>query len=207
MRVSILIPSTTDWVDIANVTVGNAEKYCGRHGYSLFHNVFPQPNNGYNKIRKAIDVLDKGSDAVWVLDADALITNHTLRIERYLTPKKSFFITKDINGINCGSFVVKKSKWAISFLEWLLKCEGKEKMYCEQDAVNYYMALFPREVDTHFSFLNHPSINSYLYELYPEYGKQTHEQGQWQQGDFVLHLPGVGMEKRLEILKSTPIVR
>lgn len=207
MKIAVLIPSTPDWIDIANITVENAAKYCGRHGYSLYHNVFPQPNNGYKKISGALNILDSGFDAVWVLDADTLITNHTIRIERYLTSKKSFFITKDINGINCGSFVVKKSKWSISFLEWLLKCEGKEKMYCEQDAVNYYMTLFPKEVDTHFLFLPHPSINSYLYELYPQYGEQTHEQGQWEAGDFVLHLPGVGMDKRLEILKKTEITR
>lgn len=207
MRIATLIPSTPDWSDIANITVENAAKYCERHGYSMYHNVFPQPNNGYNKLRRVLEIMDNGFDAVWVLDADTLITNHNIRIEHYLTPKKSFFVTKDINGINCGSFVVKKSKWAISFLEWLLKCEGKEKMYCEQDAINHYMKLFPSEVEKHFCILPHPSINSYQYSLYPEVKAQTHEQGDWRKGDFVLHLPGIGMEKRLEILKNTEIVK
>ncbi len=58
--------------------------------------------------------------------------------------------------------------------------------------------------------LPHPSINSLLYEEYaPTWGiigntdtslpKPTHEEGDWRRGCFICHLPGMTLERRLEI--------
>jgi len=194
-------------MDIADISFDNAREYCDRNGYGLVPEILDSPYNGFEKLRSALQIFDAGADVVWVMDADTLITNHTIKLERYLSNGYSFYITKDYNGVNAGSFVIKKSKWSISFIEWLLMCEGKEKMYCEQDAINRYMTLFPRETKNHICILPHPSINSYLYENYPELPMQSHENGQWEIGDFVLHLPGIGLSKRLEILKNTKVIK
>ena len=59
--------------------------------------------------------------------------------------------------------------------------------------------------------LPHPSINSYLYEEYGDnYGKivgvqkskPTHIEGQWEPGDFALHLPGIPNSIRIEIFET-----
>ena len=47
-------------------------------------------------------------------------------------------------------------------------------------------------------FLPHPSINSYLYREYGENRPQT--EGQWFKGDFLLHLPGLPLSRRLAIV-------
>jgi hypothetical protein len=59
-------------------------------------------------------------------------------------------------------------------------------------------------------YLPHPSINSYRYELYAgyegdyfhDYMHIPHEYGQWEPGDLLLHLPGLSLEKRIEVFKE-----
>ena len=92
----------------------------------------------------------------------------------------------------------------VSFFDYILCCKGEPKMYCEQDAINKYLSEFPH--DNNIKFLTHPSINSYLYENYPEIPAQEEEYGQWVPGNFVLHLPGMSQEKRIEIMKNTPVI-
>jgi hypothetical protein len=55
--------------------------------------------------------------------------------------------------------------------------------------------------------LPHPSLNSYPYEHYPEFKNVTHEQGNWEEGDFLLHCPALPYEKRAEILRNAKITR
>lgn len=206
-RIVISIQCTLDWLDLSDITINNAEEYCRLRRYGIVPEIFGIHYCGYEKIKSILKIFDSGANVVWSMDADTLITNHNKRVEDYIDHKHDFFICKDYNGINAGSFIVRKTKWAISFLEWLLKCKGKDKMYCEQDAINLYMKLFPATVWKQIYILPHPSINSYLYENYPDIPMQKHEDGQWEAGDFVLHLPGMGMEKRIEIMKNTKIVK
>lgn len=207
-KVAILVQFTPDeWLDITNITVSNNQEYARKHRYSFIPEIFEPPYSGYNKLTTILALFDYGVDVVWSIDADVLITNHNYKIEEYLNEEASFYITKDFNNYNAGSFIVKKSEWSISFLEWLLLCKGKDKMYCEQDAFVLYSKLFPHAIGKQICVLPHPSINSYLYENYPEIPMQSHGNGQWQEGDFVLHLPAIGMNKRLEILKNTKVIK
>jgi hypothetical protein len=41
-------------------------------------------------------------------------------------------------------------------------------------------------------------MNSYDYALY---GNENNE-GQWQPGDFVIHFPGLSLEKRIELVRK-----
>ena len=36
--------------------------------------------------------------------------------------------------------------------------------------------------------------------------KPTHQQGNWEEGDFVMHVPGLELNQRAEILKNTKII-
>lgn len=203
-KVAILIQRTLDWQEIADITVKNNEEYARKHGYSFIHEIFDSPYDGFNKI-ETVQKLFLFTDVtlVWSLDCDALITRHSIKIENFVDNEHDFYITKDYNGLNAGSFIIKKSQWSYSFISYLLDQKGKDGMYCEQDAINQYRRTYPES--TKIKILPQSNINSYLYENYPEIPLQTHEQGNWDPGDFVLHLPGVGMKKRIEILKNTPI--
>ena len=47
-------------------------------------------------------------------------------------------------------------------------------------------------------------MNSYLYTEYPD-TNGADEPGHWQPGDFLLHLPGRSLERRVEIFNSPEI--
>ncbi len=183
------------------------DTYCHKHKHNLYTTIYDewQSDSGYNKLIKAKQIFNAGfCSSVWCIDLDAKPTNLNINVKDYLDDEHDFYITKDYNGLNGGSFIIKKSEWSYKFIDWLLQCRGKEKMYCEQDAIAYYMKLFPNHEK--IEILPQNTINSYKYGLYPEIPPQTEEQGQWVEGkSLVLHLPGVGIEKRIEILKNTPI--
>ncbi len=202
MNICILILYTNSWQNIADVVLDNAVEYTYKHGYNLSIRRYPECFSGYDKLEWSKSLLLE-NDYVWNLDLDALITNHNIRIEQFLDSDKNFFITYGANTYNAGSFILKKSAWANWFIEYLLSKKGEEKMHCEQDAILKYIEEYGTE---DICILPHPSINSFMYDLYPEYSNVKHEEGNWEEGDFVLHLPGIGMDKRYEILKNTKVV-
>lgn len=197
MSITVLILYTTSWQSLADMVIPNAKMYCDKNNYTLqvleYNEPYPS-DFGFNKIIEINNLFNNSTKIVWSLDLDALITNKNIKIEDFLDDEHDFFICKDYNGINAGSFILRKSKWSENFINYIL--EQRNKVYCEQDAIESYLDEFPN--DEKIKILNHPSINSYLYELYPEIPKQTHEQGNWEIGDFVLHLPGMNMSKRVE---------
>lgn len=204
MQIAIQILYTTGWKDIADIVLPVAKNYCDKHGYKLVdveYNEPAQSDMGYDKFRwvKKLSVVDV--DVIFCLDLDTLITNHGVTVESFLDEEHDFYICKDYNSINAGSFIIRKSLWAESFIDFVLSQQGIDKMYCEQNAIEKYMELNPQEQK--IKVLPHPSINSYFYGLYPEIPAQTHEQGEWVMGDFILHLPGVSLERRKQILEKT----
>lgn len=196
---------TSDWSEIAKISVPNAVNYARKHGYSWNIQAVPQPFSGYDKISHIQNIFDHDeADVVMSIDCDALITNYNIKVKKFLDEQHSLFICKDYNGINAGVFIARKTDWIKDFFSYILLCKGEPDMHCEQDAIVKYMNEF--NTGNNIKILPHPSINSYLYESYPDIPFQTHEQGQWESGDFLLHLPGLSMEKRIDILKTTPVI-
>lgn len=205
MRICLQILYTNSWVELAKVVVPNVVNYARRHGYTWNIQTVQEPYNGYDKLRSIKKIFELNeADVVVSLDCDLFITNYNIKIEDFLKEDKSFYITYGANTYNAGVFIFKKSNFAYDLIDALLSKEGQEKMYCEQDAICEYI----REHGTDdFCILPHPSINSFDYSLYSEWPDvRSEEEGCWHPGNFLLHLPGVGMERRLEILKNTPVI-
>lgn len=199
MNICVLILYTTSWQPLADVVIPNIQRYCDKFEYKLEVAKFedPYPSNfGFNKIMYISDLFNLcEADIVWSLDMDTLITNHGIRVENFTKGEDNFWVTKDVNGINCGSFIARKSEWWDYFSQWVLNYQ--EVANCEQDAIALFMA---EHEDPGITVLPHPSINSYMYYLYPEFKNITkEEEGNWHPGNFILHLPGLGMDDRLKI--------
>jgi hypothetical protein len=210
MRIAILTVYTDNYLPLAEIVLPNLKKYCNKHGYELHaENITgTQMYFGYKKIECLFGLLGAFSvDAVLCLDMDTLITNHNIKVESFIDDKHDFYITKDVNGINAGSFIIKNSDWSIEYLRDIF--ESQEKFECEQNAIVYWMDTLYK-YKKKIKILDHPSINSYLYDEYaPGWGvigdkqidKPTHEEGDWQKGDFLVHLPGMTLDRRIEIFK------
>lgn len=194
-RICIQILYTNNWLEIAKIILPIAIQYTNKHGYAIDVKCVDHPFDGYEKLRQIKDkFVNNKYDIVMSMDADTIITNYTRKIEDLIDTDNDASFCYDHNGLNCGIFILRNTTKTKQIIDSALLQQGFEGMYCEQDALNKVKKYFNYKVVPQYK------MNSYLYELYPEVGKQTHEQGQWKEGDFILHLPALSIEKRIEIL-------
>lgn len=128
--------------------------------------------------------------------------------------KHEFFLTKDWSDINGGVFLFKTSERGLSYFNHV-----KEKMY-EFSSQNKYRfgeeqtAMIRTVDDPKFEgiikILPQRSMNSYPYDKV--YGHpnghldKLGQNGNWQKGDFIIHIPGFGpdlFEKEWDISATT----
>jgi hypothetical protein len=198
MKVCVQMLYTKDWEPLAQKVIPVIIAYCEKNCFTWNIRQVEGKYDGFDKlvyIKKTFDSGDAG--LVWSIDCDTLITNNKIRIDAFINECHDFYICKDVNGINAGSFIVVNTAWGNQFLDKLISFKGLPGMDCEQNAIEKYME---GKHNGKIRILPHPSINSYLYENYPEFKGITHKQGQWQEGDLLLHLPGISMGKRLTII-------
>lgn len=198
---------TKSWTKLSDIVVPALTKYCIKHGYKTNIKEVQEPFDGFEKLREIKRIFENNeADVVLSIDCDALITNFNVTIESLISDR-ILNLSKDYNNWNCGVFIMQNAVWAIPFIELLLSKSGKQGIYCEQDAIIDWVNSESLEDVYHvINQIPQYKVNSYLYESYPEIPPQTEEQGQWVQGEsFILHLPGIGMDKRIEILKNTKI--
>lgn len=194
MNVALSVQINDAFMDIARLTVPVMQSYALRHGYSLYVHKSHQvsPSIVWQRI---IDVkeLVHHHDVVVHLDADCLITNPEITIEEIMAGDDAdLFMSTDCNGINDG-FHIWRDTWAGSLVRNRL-LESVRDYSSPQAALsdpaflgNFNMKPLPQRL-----------TNSYRYA---EYG-QEHPEGEWSGNDFILHLPGIGNDRRVEILKS-----
>lgn len=216
--IKILTHYTENFAALADITIANMGEYCYKHGYGLVYYIVPQYQKytGADKLVLIKNELGIG-DIGLVVDADVMITNHNINIEEYIDNEHYFYICRDINSINSGTFLIKQSKWAEEFIWYISNELETTDIDCEQNAIECYMKEFPN--DTKIKILPHPSINSYPIDYYaPSYGKigyadgeivpkPTHKKGAWQEGDFICHCPGLPLSQRIEIFKNIKVIK
>jgi hypothetical protein len=200
----VLTHYTTDWNKIAEITLPVLKEYSERHGYKLSAmEILPiNKYNGIPKLSMVLSLLEDG-DIALVLDADTMITNMNIKIEDFTQTGKEFYFSE---GMNCGVFIVKKTKFSEYIIQAAIDSIASGVYHCEQDA--FETIIGPTRNDHHVEIVKHPCFNSYLSELYPEVPQPvTEQQGQWKIGSYILHLPALSIDKRVGILKSTPVKR
>lgn len=198
----------TEWCDrykeIADISLPNSVEYCDRHSYELYA-IKLEENEGfhYKKHEAFKREFNSGWELIFYKDIDSVITNMTIPIESFIDHNHDLFVTKDFGGINGGSLIIKNTtggRWVNNLI-----LSQREKYNNEQEVMDAFID--DPEFSQYVKILPHPSINSYLYEAYPEFSNVTTEQGQWCEGQFLLHTPALELSKRAEILKSAKIIR
>lgn len=202
MRIAVNTFYTTSYEPLAAITIPVLQTYCDKHGYDLHINKVPDGNIHFVKTKDARKLLDE-YDLVWAVENDILITNLNIKITNFIDWEGDTYLCKDINGVNSGSLILKSTSTCRTMLNALNSHE--DTLVDEQN-------FFEKQHDISIKYLIHPSINSIPYEPYyaPSYGKYntqettkpTHEEGCWEPGDFVMHLPGFTMERRIEIFNN-----
>lgn len=194
---------------LASTTCDNNKvPYCLKHDYELA----VKTNDWgdviyYDKIQFLIDILENNPAVTWVwwLDCDAMITDFTKKIEDIIDDQYHIIISTDCNGINCGSFFVKNSPQTLEWLYMIMSTKETYKIKKWDNPEQHPMIMTYIRYRDWIKLLPQRSINSYFYQMYPEIKDTTdqlHTSGQWQPGDWVLHLPAVNDQLRLSVFQQ-----
>jgi len=185
---------------LADLTLDNKKEYCEIHNYALIVNTddWHDINLGFEKAYLLQKAFLSYPECDWVFfsECDTLITNMNIKLEDIIKgEEKHFVITTDANGINAGSFFIKNS------------IEGREIL---QDMFNG-ISIFRHEqeyiIDSYFISCKHKNkmslypqkkFNSYIHPWKDMFGNN----GRWEEGDFIIHFPGLKMTDRLELAKT-----
>lgn len=204
MRIALNTHYTLSYTDLAVITVYNMKVYCAKNGYDLYSEMSGNEEFHFVKTKKARELLNK-YDLVMSIEADCLLTNHKIRVESFIDDEHDVYLVKDINGSNSGVVIWKSTEFSKLLLELI---ESKKGVYGDEQN------LFENFESDKIKYLPHPSINSFPYDLYaPSYGKigyeedtfvmkPTHEEGDWEIGDFCFHLPGMTLHRRISVMNT-----
>ena len=191
--------------------LGNRERYCKSTGCDVYVQTKQDPliveaEKGavWQKIIDGIH-LTKSYDWTWFLDVDAFIMNNDTKLASMLDGLQAssenqidLIIAKDCNGINAGSYFLRKSEWTETFLQkWLslmLRSDYENaSLYQEQAALTELVRINWDNADKHILFVDQNLINSYLHAGCGH---------QYQNGEFVIHNPGFGYKNLIDYMKK-----
>jgi hypothetical protein len=184
----------------------NKQQYCERHGYEGINktdNFVGGISIGFEKIFFLKDLMETRKDIEWFwwTGTDAMITNHTVKIEDKIDPAYDLIIATDCNEINNDSFLIKNSDWSRHYLQHIIDVMPKyEKHYFyEQQAM---IDSIPDNKDK-IKIVPQRYLNAYKNDLYPHQSKfdLLGNDGTWQKGDWLIHWPGTGLDLRLQLAR------
>lgn len=222
-NIALLSFFTPDFQPLHDVTGPNKDLYCARRGYR--HIVKHTPYGGdpseyyaFQRLRYIYDLLfenleeGKGIEIILCINTHAQIMNHNTAIESFLDDHHDFYIHKDINGLNAGVFIVRKSEWSKKWIEFILLLKDTHQNHCWKEQKLMQDNWERPEFKDKIKVPEHPGFNSYRYDWYwcPETTA-----GHFKRGDFVLHVPGRSvlanqrdslMESRIKIFSSPEVL-
>lgn len=203
-----------NYQSMADITwTQNKKLYCEHWGYPYhiktdgFKYVV-----SYEKIKFMLDVMRDHPEYDWLYWAgtDTLITNFYIKLESFVDDNYHIIMSMDINNINADSFMLKNTKESREYFEfiWSLAPKYNNHMWWEQQAMIDNMDKYQHL----FKLVPQKTFNSFLYrQLYWNmYGSsidRTGNDGQWEPGDFLLHVPHQGLPKKEILEKFLGLVR
>lgn len=200
-KVAVVTSTSPYRKEMFDITYPNLIKYCDIHKYTP---CVIRLNDGeweYKKHECFNSLFENGYELIAYKDDDSLFTNLTIPYESIVDNENDFFITKDVGGINGGSMILKGTKEGRFVNDIILSQKGR--MPNEQNAIEHLMR--EPEFNQFVKVLPQKSINAYRYDLYKEFENRTDLES-WCEGDFILHLPALTIDKRIEIFKQTKII-
>ena len=192
--------------ELAEVTWPNKVAYADRHGYESYAKTDEwtlEPIH-FEKVQLVLDVLTNNPeiDWCWWLDNDAVITNPEIKLESIVDNDFHVIITSDIASLNAGSFIVRNSLEGRGWLEFIL-AKGlehyKDNRWPEQQPMTDFYISFKHIIKV----VPQKTMNSYLYDIYKvDPSDLLGHSGQWTEGDFVLHMPAIPNQMRIQIINQ-----
>lgn len=205
MKIIVTAETTDTFLPVSNITFPVIQEYCDRHGYEFRPKHITEPVRSVVWDR-VITLQEALKDCDWAVhvDADCLITNMHIPLTEFIEEDKSIVISKawtelGLHVFNDGFLMVDNSDWSSHTLKWAWENTNRPEVgqFCLQDGLQF-MCESGRTQAWRWRIEKQKRCNAFLYQ---EYGMPETTQGQWTPGDFILHLPGMNNEKRVELLQ------
>jgi hypothetical protein len=200
MKYCIVSLHDENYRPLADITLyKNHKEYCERHGYDLKIKLETQVSEetGFNQVEFLIDLLPN-YEWIWLVGCDTMVMNYTIKIEDKIDNNYSFIIGADVNGPNAHSYLVKNSEEGMNWLKFIIskKPEYMSHPWKDNKVIHDYYNQDPWVS----SIKVHPQryMNSYLYKRL--YGYEN--EGEFEMGDWLLHLPGTTTENRMIVMEE-----
>lgn len=193
MKITLLTASTPAYWDIMQKSAPNKLEYCLRWKIQLAMKVHVTMSPWGEREQYMLQSLEE-CDWLWFMGADTLIMNQTLDVRNFLNNDFDFIIGKDIMGINNDVFFLRNNAKSREFLRRVLALNTS--LGDDQRAMNVVMN---EMTDFKVSIVSQKLFNAYIFKEYAYYPKDLVE-GNFELGDFVLHLPGLPNGRRIQIM-------
>lgn len=172
---------------------------------------------GWDKIKLCLDLIDD-CDVLLCLDTDLMIMNHNITVESFLDNYNDIYIPRDRDNINVGVIILKSTEYVKQFLNDVWECRNTFPDEFQQEQAAWWEIMKKYGLDK-MKILNQKGINSYPYhdetftnrfgnvEDEYSYTKRQfdpliqHHYGNFTTGDFILHMPGISMDRRKKYLQ------
>lgn len=208
--------------ELLDTTLPSKQRYAKAHNYDLMClRSFPEDtNSGFtekqdvgvirlNTAMKCLMTLDY--DVVFWVDADAIITNESVRVEELISDDAVFYASLEhqswaepINAMNTGNFIVVKNHNTKDFYSRFIEfyTQNKEKLKNEQNAINI---LYRSGVlSNHIKVLGR-TLNGVPISLTVRRGVLYQDRDinicPWNENNLIMHLPGLPNTDKIQIMK------
>ena len=221
-NICVLSLATRNISDWAGPIFDSNKKYCEKHGYSWVEHWKVKDESrpaSWSKILYILDELNNNYDWVFWIDADAIVMDDSVKLEEFIDDRFDFVITKDEGSWNAGVFFVQNTDLAKDLLEYTYsKEEFINHPKWEQGALINASLERPSRIKVIDSSKGERSFNNPYESFCGEwnlgtctyqagaftaiYNVHTFKKVNYKDGDFILHISGLGNEGRLSVLKE-----
>ena len=170
---------------VSSISFHNKVDYCMAHDYSLHivtHSLAENRKGSWSKL-PLLEKLLHLHDWIFWADTDCLFMNHKIRLEDLIDDDYSLIITKDMNGLSNGNFLIKSGEWATEFLT---KSWSKTECFDHWGQEQLAMEITLREnseMEKQVKYVQQNLLCSYHGVKLPQYLRP------YAKGDFLVHFP------------------
>lgn len=216
---AVVSMSTKSIDDLADKTDGLKAEYCEHNGYEFFrirdedfviHTTPYSSFMDWNKVYYLEKLFKARPDIEWVLlsEADATITNMTVRIEDKIDNDYHIVVPVDFNNINSGNVLIRNSEQGRAYIQMIIdKTEEYRVDQSPEGKLKDKWGIQQVIIDTIAEYADIVKIvpqkhmNSYEPEIYDYCNPRTDvlgTSGVWEKGDWIIHWPGIRHNVRIE---------
>jgi hypothetical protein len=200
MNVCLLTQASNSFWTLMHYCAPNKLEYCLRWKLKLYVDYVNKDDvTSYGRQNAILDIFKHSDcDWVWFMGADTIIMNQTIDVRQYIDDNFNFIIAQDFNGLNNDSCFYKNTPQTIEFInrtihhlsvqpnDWFAQTEARK------DMPDLKIKIVPQKL-----------FNCYLYDTDPAYaGYPRNLEGDYKDGDFILHFPAMCNNHREELFKQ-----